>query len=100
MTTPPPDKPADFTASDILSADAWTGRTPKPVLGIDVVCTKIAVDFQNMRKESVDETLRRNLELLRGATAADCAFLAALTPDEPVFTEVRWPRAPQAVRRR
>ena len=50
MTTPPPDKPADFTASDILSADAWTGRTPKPVLGIDVVCTKIAVDFQNMRK--------------------------------------------------
>ena len=26
MTTPPPDKPADFTASDILSADAWTGR--------------------------------------------------------------------------
>ena len=89
MTTPPPDKPAEFTASDILSADAWTGRTPKPVLGIDVVCTKIAVDFQNMRKESVDETLRRNLELLRGATAADCAFLAALTPDEPVFTEVR-----------
>src|SRR2546429_550240 len=26
MTTAPPDKPADFTASDILSADAWTGR--------------------------------------------------------------------------
>ncbi len=51
MTTPPPDKPADFTASDILAADAWTGRTPKPVLGMDVVCTKIAVDFQNMRRE-------------------------------------------------
>ena len=82
MTTPPPDKPADFTASDILSADAWTGRTPKPVLGIDVVCTKIAVDFQNMRRESVDECLRRNLELLRGASGADCAFLAALTPDD------------------
>jgi hypothetical protein len=44
MTTPPPDNPADYTASDILSADAWTGRAPKPVLGIDVVCTKIAVD--------------------------------------------------------
>ena len=75
MATPPPEKPADFTASDILSADAWTGRTPKPVLGMDVVCTKIAVDFQNMRKESVDECLRRNLELLRGASGADCAFL-------------------------
>ena len=93
MTTPPPDKPADFTASDILSADAWTGRTPKPVLGMDVVCTKIAVDFQNMRRESVDECLRRNLELLRGASGADCAFLAALTADAPLFTDVRCARS-------
>ena len=39
---PPPDKPADFTASDILSADAWTAtRLPKPVLGLDVACTRI-----------------------------------------------------------
>src|SRR5436190_1201674 len=64
MTTAPPDKPADFTASDILSADAWTGRAPKPVLGIDVVCTKIAVDFQNMHRDSVEECVARNLELL------------------------------------
>ena len=76
MTTPPPDKPADFTASDILSADAWTGRAHKPVLGIDVACTKIAVDFQNMRRESLDDCVRRNLELLREATGSDCAFLA------------------------
>src|SRR3989440_12720377 len=81
MTPPPPDKPADYTASDILSADAWTGRVPKPVLGMDVVCTKIAVDFQNMRRDGVDECVRRNLELLRGATGSDCAFLAALNTD-------------------
>ncbi|MBV8784637.1 MAG: hypothetical protein JOZ67_10655, partial [Gammaproteobacteria bacterium] len=89
MATPPSDKPADFTASDILSADAWTGRTPKPVLGIDVVCTKIAVDFQNMRREGVEACLERNLELLRAATGSDCAFLAALAPDEPVIAEVQ-----------
>jgi len=93
MATPPPDKPADFTASDILAADAWTGRTPKPVLGMDVVCTKIAVDFQTMRKESIGECLRRNLELLRGASGADCAFLAAVTPENPVFTEVQTARS-------
>src|SRR5450432_3670394 len=92
MTTVPPDKPADFTASDILSADAWTGRAPKPVLGIDVVCTKIAVDFQNMRKHNLDETIRRNLELLRTTTGSDCAFLAPLTPDEMIFTQVRMAR--------
>ena len=93
MTTPPPEKPADFTASDILSADAWTGRAQKPVLGIDVVCTKIAVDFQNMRRESLDECVRRNLELLRGATGSDCAFLVAVTLVARRFL----PRAPEAL---
>src|SRR6266480_3581063 len=93
MTTPPPDKPADFTASDILSADAWTGRVPKPVLGIDVVSTKIAVDFQNMRRDSVEECVRRNLELLRGATGSDCAFLAALNPEDSTIAEVQLARS-------
>src|SRR5580704_8217074 len=93
MATLPPDKAADFTASDILSADAWTGRTPKPVLGIDVVCTKIAVDFQNMRRDSLEECLRRNLELLRGASGVDCAFLAAMTAEEPVITDVQVARS-------
>jgi diguanylate cyclase (GGDEF)-like protein/PAS domain S-box-containing protein len=90
---PPPDKPADFTASDILSADAWTGRHTKPVLGLDVACTKIAVDFQNMRRDEVEECVRRNLELLRGATGCDCVFLAALDPDEPVIQDVQLARS-------
>ena len=93
MTTPPPEKPADFTASDILSADAWTGRAAKPVVGIDVVCTKIAVDFQNMRRESMDECIRRNLELLRGATGADCVFLAALSAEDGSIAEVQLARS-------
>ena len=93
MTTPPPEKPADFTASDILSADAWTGRTAKPVVGIDVVCTKIAVDFQNMRRDSMDECIRRNLELLRGATGADCAFLAALSAEDGTIADVQLARS-------
>ncbi|MBV8911043.1 MAG: hypothetical protein JOZ89_09805, partial [Gammaproteobacteria bacterium] len=93
MATPPPDKPADFTASDILSADAWAGRAPKPVLGVDVVCTKIAVDFQNMRREAMQECVQRNLELLRGATASDCAFLAVLNPEDSTFAEVQLSRS-------
>ncbi|TLZ54827.1 MAG: PAS domain S-box protein, partial [Gammaproteobacteria bacterium] len=93
MTTAPPDKPADFTASDILSADAWTGRAPKPVLGIDVVCTKIAVDFQNMHRDSVEECVARNLELLRSATACDCAFLAPLNPEDSTIGEVKLARS-------
>ncbi|HET9390569.1 MAG TPA: hypothetical protein VFO44_13040, partial [Steroidobacteraceae bacterium] len=93
MSSVPTDKPAEFTASDILSADAWTGRLPKPVLGLDVACTKIAVDFQNMRKEQIDDCMRRNLELLREATATDCAFLAIFAPGELIIEDVRHARS-------
>src|SRR5579863_9062157 len=89
MSSLPTDKPAEFTASDILSADAWSGRSPKPALGLDVARTKIAVDFQNMRKGQVDECVRRNLELLREATASDCVFLAAFSTDAPVVEAVQ-----------
>ena len=88
-----PDKTAEFTASDILSADVWTGRVPKPVLGIDVACTKIAVDFQNMRREGVDDCVRRNLELLRDATGSDCAFLIAFQPEELIVHDVQVARS-------
>ena len=94
MSILPPDKPAEFTASDILSADAWSGRAPKPVLGIDVACTKIAVDFQNMRRPAVDETLRKNLELLREATGSDCAFAAVFGAEDPLtFEEIQVARS-------
>src|ERR1700739_1787022 len=92
MTTPPPDKPADFTASDILSADAWAGRAAKPIVGMDVVCTKIVVDFQNMRRETLDECVRCNLELLRGATGADCTFLAMVNSGDGTIGEVQLAR--------
>src|ERR1700680_214867 len=84
MSPPPPlrDKPADLTASDILSPNAWNGRSAKPAVGLDVACTKIAVDFQNVRRETLNECMRKNLELLREVTASDCAFAAALNPDE------------------
>src|ERR1700726_3133646 len=93
MTTPPPDKPADFTASDILSADAWTGRAPRPVLGLDVACTKIAVDFQNMRRDQIDDMNRRNLGVLPEARATDCAFLASFRADELVIEHVQLARS-------
>ncbi|MBV8853748.1 MAG: hypothetical protein JOY91_10125, partial [Sinobacteraceae bacterium] len=93
MSSLPPEKPAEFTASDILSADAWSGRNPRPALGIDVACTKIAVDFQNMRKEQIEETVRRNLELLREATSTDCAFLLVLRTDETFVEEVQLARS-------
>ncbi|HEV7714885.1 MAG TPA: hypothetical protein VGO53_04795, partial [Steroidobacteraceae bacterium] len=93
MSSLPPEKTSEFTASDILSADAWNGRTTKPILGLDVACTKIAVDFQNMRRPGLDETIRRNLELLREATESDCAFAAVLSTEEPTIEDVQVARS-------
>ena len=47
-----------------------SGRCPV----MDVACTKIAVDLQNMQHEGAEESIRRSLETLREATSADAAF--------------------------
>ena len=46
-----------------------------------------------MRRETVDECIRRNLELLREATASDCAFLVVLRRDELVVEDVQVARS-------
>jgi len=73
-TQKPPGIPADFSASDVLAPQFWIGKAERPMPGLDVACTKIAVDLQNMRQEGAEESIRRSLETLREATSADAAF--------------------------
>ena len=70
----------DFTASDILSPHVWPRRGGAPPVGLDVICIKIAVDFQAMTAGTVAQRLAANLELLRDATQSDAAFHAAVDP--------------------
>ncbi|MDE2304179.1 MAG: EAL domain-containing protein [Gammaproteobacteria bacterium] len=79
---------ADFTASDILSPHVWPRRGAEPALGLDVVCIKIAVDFQSMTALNHLERLAANLELLREASRADAAFHIPVDPESGVFGEV------------
>ncbi|MDE2250980.1 MAG: diguanylate cyclase, partial [Gammaproteobacteria bacterium] len=72
----PPAPGQDHTASDVLAPQFWTGRVERPAPGLDVACTKIAVDFQNLQRSSADETIRQCLTILREATSADGAFSA------------------------
>ncbi len=64
MPSVPSDSNMEFTASDVLSTDLWSGKSPPTVVGIDVACTKISVDLQNLRRESADATIQRNLQHL------------------------------------
>jgi diguanylate cyclase (GGDEF)-like protein/PAS domain S-box-containing protein len=80
---------ADLTASDVFSPQTWPRRGLRPTVGLDVICTKIAVDFQTMTAQSAVETIAANLDLLREATRADAAFHAALDTDGATFIDVQ-----------
>ena len=60
----------------MLAPQFWTGRSERPLPGLDVACTKIAVDFQNLQRATADESIRQGLATLRDTTSADGAFSA------------------------
>ncbi|HTY48497.1 MAG TPA: PAS domain S-box protein, partial [Steroidobacteraceae bacterium] len=78
MSSVPPESIRDFTASDLLSADVWSGRLPPAVVGIDVGCTKLAVDLTNLDRGSADATIEASLAQLAELAHCDCAFIAYL----------------------
>jgi diguanylate cyclase (GGDEF)-like protein/PAS domain S-box-containing protein len=80
---------SDLTASDILSPHTWPRRGPKAPVGLDVICTKIAVDFQTMTAATALDTIIVNLELLREATRVDTAFHVALDLELGVIGDVQ-----------
>jgi diguanylate cyclase (GGDEF)-like protein/PAS domain S-box-containing protein len=83
------DPASEFTASDILAPQAWTPpRTQRLHTGLDVTCTKIAVDFQNLSREAAEQVLRVNLDLLREASACDAALAITLDPTGLVMDSV------------
>src|SRR5450631_1791739 len=79
----------DLTASDILSPQAWPKRGIRPAVGLDVICTKIAVDFQSMTALTALEVIGANLELLREATRTDAAFHIHLDAESGQFNEIQ-----------
>jgi diguanylate cyclase (GGDEF)-like protein/PAS domain S-box-containing protein len=79
----------DLTASDVLSPNSWPKRGIRPLVGLDVICTKIAVDFQTMTAETTADCLHTNLELLRDATRADAAFHMSLDSEASVIVDVQ-----------
>ncbi len=79
----------DLTASDILSPQTWPKRGPRPIVGLDVICTKIAVDFQAMNADNALDTITANLEMLRDATRVDAAFHISFDTELDAFGEIQ-----------
>src|SRR6202789_2753944 len=79
----------DLTASDILSPQTWPKRGTRPAVGLDVICTKIAVDFQSMTAVTAPEVIGANLELLREATRTDAAFHIRIDAESGQFADIQ-----------
>jgi diguanylate cyclase (GGDEF)-like protein/PAS domain S-box-containing protein len=76
-----------------LSPQTWPKRGNTPAVGLDVICTKIAVDFQSMTALTAPEVINANLELLREATHTDAAFHIPLDLDSGLFAEIQVARS-------
>ncbi len=83
----------DLSASDVLSPQAWPKRDNRLAVGLDVVCTKIAVDFQSMTAVTAADVIRVNLGLLREATRTDAAFHIRLDAESGQFHEIQVARS-------
>jgi diguanylate cyclase (GGDEF)-like protein/PAS domain S-box-containing protein len=69
--------PVDTGSSDVFDSQFWSSR--KGVgLGLDVECTKAAVDLQNLSERTSESVISGAMETLRRAAGADLAFVALL----------------------
>jgi diguanylate cyclase (GGDEF)-like protein/PAS domain S-box-containing protein len=84
----------DFTASDLLSPRLWDRRAGLPPLGIDVSCTKIAVDFQSLESSTAEAVLQQDIAILRESTLADAAFIAIYDAPGTLIERVIADKAP------
>lgn len=46
--------------------------------GLDLICTKVAVDFQSLTADTIEESLRQGLQSLTDASGSDAVFVALL----------------------
>ena len=94
MATAPSDpQQPDLTASDILSPQLWSKPGRRLALGLDAVCTKIAVEFQSITASTVRGCIRANLEALRESTQADTAFIVRLDPETLLLSDTQIARS-------
>ena len=78
----------DLTASDLLAQSIWPRRGVSPLAGLDIVCIRIAVDFQGMSAANMGERIGANLEVLREATRSDSAFHMRIDPETETLSDI------------
>ena len=78
MANSPPEGGDEQDGTDFLSTQVVFGSGSRPSVGLDVLATKVAVDFQGLTSEGGDSCIKRNLEALREAAGVDAICIGLL----------------------
>jgi len=75
------------------AADAAIARPARRVMrtrepGLDLICTKVAVDFQSITLSTAEERISAGLQSLTDACGADAVFVALLDDVKNVFDKI------------
>jgi diguanylate cyclase (GGDEF)-like protein/PAS domain S-box-containing protein len=85
---PPPIETEDQETTDFLATQFVFGNGEHPTVGLDVLVTKVAVDFVGLTSEAGDNCVKRNLEALREATGVDAICIALLDGERRIIERV------------
>jgi diguanylate cyclase (GGDEF)-like protein/PAS domain S-box-containing protein len=85
---PPPIETDEQETVDFLATQFVFGNGEHPTVGLDVLVTKVAVDFVGLTSEAGDNCVKRNLDALREATGVDAICIALLDGERKVIERV------------
>jgi hypothetical protein len=88
MAISPPEGGDEQDRTDFLSTQVVFGNGNRPQVGLDVLATKVAVDFQGLSSEGGDGCVKRNLDALREATGVDALCIALFDLDKKIVERV------------
>ncbi len=85
---PPPIETEEQETADFLSTQFVFGNGGHPTVGLDILVTKVAVDFVGLTSEAGDNCVKRNLDALREATGVDAICIVLLDGERKLIERV------------
>src|SRR5512134_2214297 len=77
-------EPTDFLSTQFVFGAGGS----RPFVGLDVLVTKVALDFVSLTSEAGDDCVRRNLEALRESTGVDAICIGLLDAERQLVERV------------
>ncbi|HQR23441.1 MAG TPA: PAS domain S-box protein, partial [Steroidobacteraceae bacterium] len=88
MASTAPERGEEQEGPDLLATQVVFGSGGRPAVGIDVLATKVALDFQALASETGDNCVKRNLDALREAIDVDAICIALFDPEKTAIERV------------